>query len=69
MPLMFGLALIVDANGSACRMYSIGAMGIKSCLEVWKTGDLTYQGKVLIHKTCIISQINFEIEMRGIPER
>ena len=43
---------------------------IKSCLEVWKTRDLTYQGKVLnILKTCIISQINFEIEMRGIPER
>jgi hypothetical protein len=36
-------------------------------LEVWKTRD---QGKVLnILKTCIISQINFEIEMRGIPER
>jgi hypothetical protein len=31
--------------------------------------DLTYQGKVLILKTCIISQIHFEIEMRGIPER
>ena len=42
---------------------------IKSCLEVWKTGNLTYQEKVLILKTCIISQINFEIEMRGIPER
>ena len=42
---------------------------IKLCLEVWKTRDLTYQGKVLILKTCIISQINFEIEMRGIPER
>ena len=42
---------------------------IKSCLEVWKTRDLAYQGKVLILKTCIISQIHFEIEMRGIPER
>ena len=42
---------------------------IKSCLEVWKTCDLTYQGKVLILKTCIISQIKFEIDMRGIPER
>jgi len=42
---------------------------IKSCLEVWKTRDLIYKGKVLILKTCIISQINFEIEMRGIPEK
>jgi hypothetical protein len=36
---------------------------IKSCLEVWKTRDLAYQGKVLILKTCIISQIHFEIEI------
>ena len=35
----------------------------------WKTHDLTNQGKVLILKTCIISQINFEIDMREIPER
>ena len=38
-------------------------------MEVWKTRDLTYQAKVLILKTCIISQINFEIEIRGIPEK
>ena len=42
---------------------------IISCLEVQKTRDLTNQGKVLILITCIISQINFEIEMRGIQER
>ena len=41
---------------------------IKSCLEIWKSRDLTYKGRVLILKSLIISQIGFEIEMRGIPD-
>ena len=42
---------------------------IKACIEVWKSRDLTFKGKVLIIKSLIISQIGFEIEMRGIPEK
>ena len=42
---------------------------IKSCLEVWKSRDLTYQGKVLLIKSLILSKIGFEIEMRGIPDK
>lgn len=37
-------------------------------MEIWKSRDLTYKGRVLILKSLIISQIGFEIEMRGIPD-
>ena len=40
---------------------------IKSCIEVWKSRDLTYSGKVLIIKSFVLSVIGYEIEMRGIP--
>ena len=40
---------------------------IKNCLQIWKTRDLTYTGKILILKTFVLSQINFELEMRGMP--
>ena len=41
---------------------------IKSCLEIWKTRNLSFKGKVLIIKNLIISIIGYEIDMRGIPE-
>ena len=41
---------------------------IKACLEIWKARDLTYKNRVLILKSLIISQIGFEVEMRGIPD-
>ena len=40
---------------------------IKNCLQVWKSRDLTYKGKILVLKTFVLSKINFELEMRGIP--
>ena len=40
---------------------------IKSCMEVWKSRDLTYFGKILIIKSFVLSVIGYEIEMRGIP--
>ena len=40
---------------------------IKSCMEVWKSRDLTYFGKFLIIKSFVLSVIGYEIEMRGIP--
>ena len=40
---------------------------IKSCLQIWKSRNLTLNGKVLIIKTFVHSVINFEIESRGIP--
>lgn len=42
---------------------------IKNCLQVWKTRNLSYQGKNLILKSLVIAQIGFEIEMRGIPDK
>ena len=41
---------------------------IKSCMEVWKSRDLTFTGKVLIIKSFVLSVIGYEIEMRGIPD-
>jgi exonuclease III len=41
---------------------------IKSCLQVWKSRDLTIQGKILVIKTFVYSNISYEIETRGIPE-
>ena len=35
---------------------------IKNCLSVWKMRNLTYQGKVLILKTFVVSIILYEIE-------
>ena len=42
---------------------------IKSCMEVWKSRDLTYEGTFLILKSFVLSLIGYEIEMRGIPEK
>ena len=33
---------------------------IKNCLQVWKSRDLTYKGKILVLKTFVHSKINFE---------
>ena len=41
---------------------------IKTCLQVWKTRNLTFTGKTLIVKNLIISKTGYEIEMRGIPD-
>ena len=41
---------------------------MKNCIQVWKSRDLTLKGKVLIIKTFLISQINYEIEMKSIPK-
>ena len=40
---------------------------IKSCTQVWKSRNLTLRGKVLIIKTFLISQIGYELEMKGMP--
>ena len=40
---------------------------IKSCLEIWKSRDLTYFGNILIIKSFVLSIIGYEIELRGIP--
>ena len=41
---------------------------MKNCIQVWKSRDLTLKGKVLIIKTFLISQIDYEIEMKSIPK-
>jgi hypothetical protein len=37
--------------------------------QIWKTRNLTFKGKTLIVKNLLVSQIGYEIEMRGIPDR
>ena len=41
---------------------------IKTCIQVWKSRNLSLRGKVLIIKTFLISQIGYELEMNGIPK-
>ena len=41
---------------------------MKNCIEVWKSRNLTLKGKILIIKTFLISQINYELEMKPIPK-
>jgi hypothetical protein len=41
---------------------------IKSCLQVWKTRDLTYAGKVNILKTYVIPIIVYELEIPRIED-
>ena len=41
---------------------------IKNCIQIWKSRDLTFKGKVLIIKTFLVSQINYELEMNSIPK-
>ena len=36
---------------------------IKSCMEFWKSRDLTFTGTVLIIKSFVLSMIGYEIEM------
>jgi hypothetical protein len=36
---------------------------IKSCMEIWKSRDLTYEGKFLILKSFVLSLIGYEIEL------
>ena len=40
---------------------------IKNCIQVWKSRDLTYKGKVLIIKTLLLSQIGFIADVVSIP--
>ena len=40
---------------------------IKNCIQVWKSRDLTYRGKVLIIKTLLLSQIGFLADVVSIP--
>ena len=35
---------------------------------IWKSRDLTLKGKILIIKTFLLSQINYELEMNPIPK-
>jgi hypothetical protein len=42
---------------------------MKSCTQIWKTRNLTFKGKTLIVKNLLVSQIGYEIEMRGISDR
>ena len=40
---------------------------IKNCIQVWKSSDLTYKGKVLVIKTLLLSQIGFLADVVNIP--
>jgi len=40
---------------------------MKSCIQIWKTRNLTFKGKILIIKNLLVSQMGYDIEIRGIP--
>ena len=40
---------------------------IQNCIQVWKSRDLTFEGKVLVNKTLLLSQIGFQSETVIIP--
>ena len=42
---------------------------IKACLNTWKSRNLTFQGKILIIQTLVISKILYDIEIIGIPQK
>ena len=42
---------------------------MKSCIQVWKTRNLTFKGKTVIVKKFLLTQMGFETEMRGISEK
>ena len=42
---------------------------MKSCTQIWKTRNLTVKGKTLIVQSLLVSQLGYEIDMRGIPDR
>ena len=46
----------------------IGWQRVKNCMHVWKTRNLSFEGKTLIIKSLIYSVIGYEIEIRGIPD-
>ena len=41
---------------------------IKTCIQVWKSRNLSLRGKVLIIKAFLISQIGYGLGMNGIPK-
>ena len=41
---------------------------MKNCIQIWKSRDLTLKGKILVIKTVLVSQINYEPEMNSIPK-
>ena len=42
---------------------------MKCCTQIWKTRNLTFKVKTLIVKNLLVSQMGYEIEMRGIPDK
>jgi hypothetical protein len=40
---------------------------MKNCTQIWKN-KLTVKGKTLIVKNLLVSELGYEIEMRGIPD-
>ena len=40
---------------------------IKSCIQIWKSRDLSYIGRVLIIKTLLASQIGYLAEIKTVP--
>jgi hypothetical protein len=42
---------------------------MKNCVQVWKSGKLSYKGKTIIVKNLLLSYCGFEIEMKGIPDK
>lgn len=54
-----------EINETAIWMEKINK--IKSCIQIWKTRDLSYVGKVLIIKSLLVSQIGYLADIKPVP--
>ena len=54
-----------EINETAVWMQKINK--IKSCIQIWKTRDLSYIGKVLIIKSLLVSQIGYLSDIISVP--
>ena len=54
-----------EINETAVWMQKINK--IKSCIQIWKTRDLSYIGKVLVIKSLLVSQIGYLSDIISVP--
>ena len=77
MALYFPISRSIKQGWSVYHGYSISKDNIwrdkinkiKCALHVWKSRNLTNEGKLLLLKTFVFSIITFELEVNGIPEK
>ena len=61
------LGLFHDHNINTDTAWKTVIHKMKNCTQIWKN-KLTVKGKTLIVKNLLVSELGYEIEMRGIPD-